>query len=115
MESFRAGQVVRVPFPYTDKDTRQHRPALIISRGGIGQTGALLWVLMITSAENKKWPGDIVVEDLPATGLPIVSLVRTSKIATIETGDAEVIGQISDPLLALVTGEVIKNLTSSTS
>lgn len=115
MESFKAGQVIKVPFPYTDKDTRQHRPALIISEGGVGQTGTLLWVLMITSAENKKWPGDVVIEDLPTAGLPIVSLIRTAKIATIETGDAEVIGQISGQLLASVTNEVLKNLNRSAS
>ena len=28
------GTVVRVPFPYTDAETRQHRPALVIATAG---------------------------------------------------------------------------------
>lgn len=51
--SFRQGDVVRVPFPYTDKATRQHRPALVVSHGDLGEGQPLLWVAMITSAENR--------------------------------------------------------------
>lgn len=35
-QALNLGDVVRVPFPYTDRPIRQHRPALVISRGGIG-------------------------------------------------------------------------------
>jgi mRNA interferase MazF len=71
MASFEQGDVIRVPFPYTDRATRQHRPALVISRGGIGENGALLWVMMITSAENRPWPGDIPFGDAYGrAGLP---------------------------------------------
>ncbi len=31
MASFEQGDIVRVPFPYTDRSTRQHRPALVVS------------------------------------------------------------------------------------
>ncbi len=58
MPTFEQGDVVRVPFPYTDRETRQHRPALVVSRGGIGEYAQLLWVVMITSAENRRWPDD---------------------------------------------------------
>lgn len=44
MPVFEQGDVVRVPFPYTDRATRQHRPALVVSAGGIGDGEALLWV-----------------------------------------------------------------------
>lgn len=56
MPDFEPGDVVRVPFPYTDRNTRQHRPALVVSQGGVGEEQALLWVVMITSAENRPWP-----------------------------------------------------------
>lgn len=58
MPSFEQGDVVRVRFPYTDRETRQRRPALVVSRGGLGDRSALLWVVMITSAANRPWPGD---------------------------------------------------------
>ena len=62
MPNFEQGDVVRVPFPYTDKAARQHRPALVVSTGGIGENEGLLWVVMITSADNRPWPGDVAFD-----------------------------------------------------
>lgn len=94
MVIFRQGDVVRVPFPYTDRATRQHRPALVVSDGSIGENGALLWVAMITSAENRPWPDDVMIADLDGAGLPTPSVVRPCKIATIEARHAEHLGTI---------------------
>jgi len=103
MRIFEQGQIVRVPFPYTDKTTRQHRPALVISRTAVGDRQTLLWVVMITSAENRGWPGDYDIG--PAyrdIGLPARSVIRTSKIATVEMRHAEPVGKISSTLLERV-------------
>ena len=69
MAIFRQGDVIKVPFPYTDRPTRQSRPALVVSSGGIEDAHGLLWVVMITSAENRGWPGDVPVHNLAAAGL----------------------------------------------
>jgi hypothetical protein len=61
MPGFDAGTIVRVPVPYTHRPVRQHRPALV-SDGPIGPDGGLLWVVMITSAANRRWPGDVALE-----------------------------------------------------
>ena len=63
MPSFRRGDIVRVPFPYTDGRTTQHRPALVVSDGGVGDGGLLIWVVMITSARNRPWAGDVSIGD----------------------------------------------------
>ena len=95
MPDFSQGSVIRVPFPYTDRSTRQKRPALVVSAGGLGDSGQLLWVVMITSAENRRWPDDVdLTERYLEVGLPAPSLIRPSKIATIELADAEWLGQI---------------------
>ena len=99
------GDIVRVPFPYTDGAARQHRPALVIARSGPGP-GFLLWVLMITSAENRGWPGDIAIPDHIAAGLPAPSLVRTAKIATIEASRADARGRLAGPALTQVMPEI---------
>ena len=89
--------VVKVPFPYTNRPVQQRRPALVVARHDAAGTPALLWVLMVTSAANRGWPGDVPVSDLTAAGLPAESVVRTAKIATIEADDAERTGALPDP------------------
>jgi mRNA interferase MazF len=109
MATFSQGDVIRVPFPYTDRSTRQHRPALVVSHGEVGDGGALLWVVMITSAENRRWAGDFEIKDLAAAGLPAPSVIRPCKIATIEARHAEPLGRIKPSLMAEVS-DVIAGL-----
>jgi mRNA interferase MazF len=110
---FAPGAVVRVPFPYTDAETRQHRPTLVVAAGG-PETGPdtplLLWVLMITSAENRGWPGDVEIPDAPTSGLPIPSVIRTAKVATIDAARAEPRGQVAPETLAEVRAEIVRRL-----
>ena len=102
MPDFRPGTIARVPFPYTDRAARQYRPAVVIA-AGLGPDTDKLWVLMVTSAENHRWPGDIALEDdFAAAGLPAPSLIRTEKVAVIEADAAEWRGDIGPALLARV-------------
>jgi mRNA interferase MazF len=103
MPNFERGDIVRVPFPYTDRETRQYRPALVVSIGGLGETESLLWVVMITSAKNRPWPGDVSLgDDYAEFGLPAPSVIRPTKIATIEIRQADRIGRLDQPRLAKV-------------
>jgi mRNA interferase MazF len=105
------GTVVRVPFPYTDRPVQQRRPALVVSAVSLGDRGQLLWVVMITSAENRRWPGDIEFGDtFAAAGLPAPSLIRMAKIATIEAGATEPLGHIGAELLEKVEAALIHQL-----
>lgn len=106
MPTFKRGDVVKVPFPYTDRATRQSRPALVVSSASLEQNHALLWVLMITSAGNRGWPGDLDITDLVAAGLPVASVIRTAKIATIESADASRLGKISAATLKQVSRQI---------
>ena len=94
MPTFKPWDVVRVPFPYTDRPARQHRPALVVAAGDLETAHGLLWVVMITSADNRRWSGDVPISDLAASGLPAPSVVRCAKIATIEASDAACIGTL---------------------
>ena len=103
MPSFERGDIVRVPFPYTDRETRQYRPALVVSTGGLGERASLLWVVMITSAKNRPWPGDVSLGDDSAKfGLPAPSVIRPTKIATIEIRHADRIGRLDPHRIAEV-------------
>jgi mRNA interferase MazF len=67
----------------------------VVSAGGIGEAQSLLWVVMITSAENRPWPGDVAIDGGDGeTGLPAPSVVRPCKIATIEARHARKLGRL---------------------
>lgn len=99
MTSYKAGDVVWLAFPHVENERKRVRPALVVSDRMVGPDGSLLWAVMITNALRPDWPGDIVIADHLAVGLPHASKIRTAKIATLEADGAEKIGRISDALL----------------
>jgi mRNA interferase MazF len=68
--------VVKVPFPFTDKQASKTRPALVLSNqefnDGIGHSV----MAMITTAKNSTWLFDTLISDLNLAGLPAPSIVR---------------------------------------
>jgi mRNA interferase MazF len=110
MPSFEPGTIVKVPFPYTDRATRQRRPALVLPGPDV-DTYRLLWVVMITSAENRSWPCDVAIENYAAAGLPAPSVVRPAKIATIDAQDAEPLGTLNSAEFDAVLGWLKKTLS----
>jgi len=72
-----AWQVVRVPFPFTDRQAEKNRPALVLSDAEAFNAPAGHAVMaMITSERNEPWPLDCPIRDLHAAGLPAPSKVR---------------------------------------
>lgn len=62
---------------------------------------------MITSAANRGWPGDVAVEALRKAGLPVASLARTEKVATIDAADATRLGHLGRTQTAEVVDKVV--------
>jgi mRNA interferase MazF len=80
---FDAFDVIVVPFPYSDRLAEKRRPALVISNKRLEALG-VIWIAMITSAENDSWPDDVPIADQKRCGLPAASVVRPAKIACID-------------------------------
>ncbi len=80
--------IVVVPFPYADRLAEKRRPALVISGQRLAAHG-LIWVAMITSAENERWASDVSIANLKRAGLPAACFVRPAKIACIEPSRIE--------------------------
>lgn len=80
---FEPFDVVVVPFPYADRLAEKRRPALVISNRKLAAHG-LIWLAMITSAQNEPWSTDVTIADFKRAGLPAPSVVRPAKIACIE-------------------------------
>ena len=77
MASFERFDVVRVPFPFTDRQSDKNRPALVISdRAAFNDPAGHSVMAMITSAGHAPWPMDVPIGDLKAAGLPVPSILR---------------------------------------
>ncbi|MBI4986603.1 MAG: type II toxin-antitoxin system PemK/MazF family toxin [Rhodocyclales bacterium] len=75
--SFERFAVVRVPFPFTDRNASKNRPALVLSdAAGFNTPAGHSVMAMITSQGNPPWPLDCSLDDLAAAGLPAPSKVR---------------------------------------
>ncbi len=68
--------VVRVPFPFTDRQAQKRRPALVLSQPDFQQASGHLLLAMITSARQSSWPLDWPIGDRKAAGLPHDCVVR---------------------------------------
>ena len=75
--SFDRYAVVRVSFPFTDRNATKNRPAVVLSDPVAFNTPAGHSIMaMITSQANSPWPLDCTLTDLAAAGLPAPSRVR---------------------------------------
>ncbi len=75
--NFERYTVVRVPFPFTDRDTSKNRPAVVLSDPlAFNIPAGHSLMAMITSQANAPWPLDCPLTDLAAAGLPAASKVR---------------------------------------
>jgi mRNA interferase MazF len=110
MTGFRAGDVIWVSFPHVDSERSTVRPALVVSDKMVGPKDGLLWAMMVTNALRPDCPGDLPIEHYASIGLPHPSKIRTAKIATLEASGAEMIGRISEKLLAEVRSVMAANL-----
>jgi len=77
-------ETVIVPFPYADRLAEKRRPALVVSAPALQKRFGLVWLMMITSADNPAWDCDVAISDLKLAGLPSPSVVRPAKIATVD-------------------------------
>lgn len=68
--------IVKLPFPFTDKKAEKKRPALIISKPSYQENHHHCIFTMITSAKQSQWVDDVVISDLALAGLPSDSKVR---------------------------------------
>ena len=77
MANYERFDVVRVPFPFTDRQVEKNRPVLVISDGmAFNRPAGHSVMAMITSAGHAPWPLDVPIGDLKAAGLPAPSILR---------------------------------------
>jgi mRNA interferase MazF len=90
--TYKRYDIVKVPFPFTDRQAFKNRPALVLSDEGefnsrIGHTV----MTMITSAKHADWPLDTTIQDLVEAGLKAPSKIRL-KLFTLD--DRLILGRL---------------------
>jgi|SRR5579872_997024 len=73
------GDIVLIPFPFTDLSGNKLRPALVLTENTLDIT-----VSFITTQLQWQEPADIVLQPQTKNGIKKLSIVRLSKIATID-------------------------------
>ena len=100
------GDIVLIPFPFTDLTGNKTRPAIILIDSEENVT-----VCFITSQLNYQNEFDIHIQPSPLNGLKKPSIIRLSKLATI---DKELVigllGELDNQYLELVNKTLIQLL-----
>jgi mRNA interferase MazF len=73
---FEPGDVVTVPFPFTDRLHVKRRPAVVLSSRRLAAHANQYVLAMVTSATHDRWPFDVRVTDGQSAGLRAPSVVR---------------------------------------
>lgn len=83
---YKQGDIVLVPFPFTDLTGAKVRPAVILSKKENGEDVTLCFVSSVQS--KKTLPNELIIDDkdksFKSTGLKVKSVIKVSKIATLE-------------------------------
>jgi mRNA interferase MazF len=73
------GNIVLIPFPYTDLTGSKLRPALVLTENALDVT-----VSFITTQLQWQEPTDITLQPQNSNGIKKASIIRLSKLATID-------------------------------
>lgn len=94
MPIFEVWDIIKVPLRHTDRPGTAPPSHARVAADEIEAMHGLIWLVMITSAENRGWPDDVRISDLRAADLPAPSIARAAKIATLDAGAAQRVGTL---------------------
>lgn len=75
--TYKAGDVVVVPFPFTDNiEKTKRRPVVILSSSSFNRATGQCVCAMITSSEHHPWPHDVRIKGKEDAGLQVDCCIR---------------------------------------
>ena len=109
--SFDRGDVVLVPFPFTDLTTQKQRPGLVISSKSFNNSSADAILLAVTS----QVPKELRYSDYPLSldeqkrgGLPKPSAVKATKVVTLsQTLIRKTLGRLPAETVDQIVGKLV--------
>ena len=110
---FRRGDIVLVPFPFTDLTRQKARPAVVVSSQSFSTSSPDV-ILVAISSKLPAIPSDMELiirhgsDEFRSTGLRVSSVVRTAKLVTLKQSLIyRTLGKLDDRTM----GEVDERLT----
>ena len=112
--SFSQGDVVLVPFPFTDLSAVKQRPALVLSPDRLNKARVDIVVAAITSQIPEVIGEDDILlsaADQQAAGLPKASIIKLGKIFTIHQGlIRKKLGRVPDSTLGTILQKLVRSM-----
>ena len=109
------GDVVLVPFPFTDLSTQKQRPALVISSNSFNASSADTILLGITSQIPKSLAESdyhLTSDEQKQAGLPKPSLVKATKVVTLSQAlIRRTVGQLPSPTVNRLVEKLTKAIS----
>lgn len=111
MTTYKFGDVILVPFPFTDGSSSKKRPAIVISCDSYDRSKPDIILIAVTSQVNTDLQfGEAVVTDWPKAGLlkpsvikPVIATVEKNlvirKLGKLENPDLEVLETILQQII----------------
>ncbi len=93
--TFKAFDVVAVPFPFTDRDASKRRPALVISNALFNKQHGQLVLAMITTAADTVWRSDVALTHSQKAGLNVACHFRLKLFTLDQNLVLKVVGHLS--------------------
>lgn len=110
---FDVGEVVRVPFPFTDRKAYKRRPAVVLSTRSFNDRHMHLILAMVTSINNPPWPSDVTITDQTSAGLSSPSVIRMKLFTLDERLILGAIGKLSKSDQTTVQERIVSTLGMS--
>ena len=110
--SYNRGEIVLVPFPFTDLSRQKARPAVVLSPKSFNERSPDV-ILAAISSKIPSTPGDLEIvirradPAFPSTGLRVNSVIKASKLITIEQSLIyRTLGNLADEMLSELDSRV---------
>ena len=110
MTAYEFGDVLLLPFPFTDQTGVKKRPAVVVSSKAFNQSHLDVVVMAITTQDKPANLGEVFIVDWHKAGLlktsvvkPVFTTIETSlvvrKIGKLETGDQKALKEMLQQIL----------------
>ena len=95
MMTYKKGDVVVVPFPFSNINKSKPRPALVVSNETFNNKTGHSLLAMITTAAQTHWYNDVMISELDDAGLSVKSFIRFKLFSLDNRIIAKKIGELS--------------------